>query len=225
MKPLSINELEKKLIRDVRPFYLKTDKAHRIDHILEVMSNVSIICFKLRRMDCLWAAMVAAAYHDIHSTKVLREVHHLHSFSHVLDNRERFMKRYGLSHDELTNAAYACLEHRNSWEGGYNSIVSEIVAAADRGYPKTGEMPNLLKRAYLFGREKGYSVRESQNRAIGVLEERLGRGKMGAVPEWYYTVFEKELDLRWREIANLDTNVFTPELTLAWEEELSLNGE
>lgn len=70
---LTIQALEKKLIKDVRPLYLKTDKAHSIDHIYAVMTNVSLICFKLRRMDVLRVALVAAAYHDIYSASHIKE--------------------------------------------------------------------------------------------------------------------------------------------------------
>lgn len=218
---LTTQALEKKLINDVRAFYLETDKAHGIDHIYAVMRNVSLICFKLKRMDVLRPALVAAAYHDIYSTKVLREVHHIHSYSYVLDNLERFSRRYGLTHDEVILAAYGCLEHRNSWGGSYNSIVSEIVAAADRGIPKVGEVEGMVKRSYIYHRDHGRSVKSAQFHAASHIKEKFGAGNVGSVPSWYGEVFKEGLESRWNDIDALDESFFTAERVARWEDELN----
>ena len=222
---LTIQALEKKLIKDVRPLYLKTDKAHSIDHIYAVMTNVSLICFKLRRMDVLRAALVAAAYHDIYSAKETREVHHIRSYSYMLDNLEKFCKRYGLTRDEMVLAAYACLEHRNSWGGGYNSIVSEIVAAADRGIPKVGEVEGMVKRSYMYHRDHGRSVKSAQFHSASHIKEKFGAGNVGSVPEWYGEVFKEGLESRWNDIDALDESFFTSERIAQWEDELNTNHE
>lgn len=223
LKP--IPELEKLLLKDVNKFYLLTDKAHGIEHIRAVMTGVSIICFKLRRMDCLRPALVAAAYHDIFSTKVLREVHHIHSFSYVLDHCVRLMKRYQLTDEELTNAAYACLEHRSSWTGGYNSIISEIVAAADRGIPRLDELEGMVRRSYLYARSHGKTVKGAKLHAVSHIAEKFGQNKSGAVPEWYHTLFEEGLQRRQAELCALDETFFTEAMVAAWEEELQHDEE
>lgn len=219
---LTVTMLEKKLIGDVRAFYLKTDKAHGLDHAMAVMTNASILCFKLKRMDVLRPALVAAAYHDIFSGKGTREVHHIHSHGYLLDNLEKMMRRYGLTRDEVILAAYACLEHRNSWGGDeYNSIVSEIVAAADRGIPKVGEVEAMVKRSYIYHRDHGRSISSAKFHAASIIKEKFGSGNVGAVPKWYGEIFKQDLERRLKEIDALDDSFFTKERTAQWEEDFN----
>ncbi|MCT7475847.1 hypothetical protein N5V81_12760 [Escherichia coli] len=68
-------------------------------------------------------------------------------------------------------------------QGNYNRIVSEIVAAADRGIPSVDDVNIYMHRSYLFAREQGKSKGDAKFHArAGHVQQKFGRNGVSNVP-------------------------------------------
>lgn len=211
MESKDVQPLVQRAIRHAAPFYRHTDKAHQLDHIRSVVSNVIRICHLLEKREHLKLAIIAAVYHDIYSTKELRSVHHLKSFNWILDNKPILERKYKIDYDDCLTVAYACLEHRGSHKGNYNSIVSEIVAAADRGIPSKEDVDTYIGRSYLYARDNlGLGITDSKFHAIKHIQEKFGVNAYAKAPDWYHLMFAERIEERNNVLAMLDMDYFTP---------------
>lgn len=220
MEATEINKFWERVLGHFRDFYRYTDSAHRLDHILSVKSNAIRITYLLNETQHLKNILVAVAAHDIFSTPADRASHHIKAFNYVLDSAPILKRRFKLSCDDVTEVAYAVLEHRSSHKGGYNSIVSEIVAAADRGIPTIEEVKNYMHRSYLYARDHGKSVTDSKFHAIRHVQDKFGRNGKSRVPDWYNALFAKEIMERQEYVEMLDLAYFTDEIITGLESRL-----
>ncbi|QOC54714.1 hypothetical protein pSALSNUABM04_254 [Salmonella phage pSal-SNUABM-04] len=224
MNPQDVRKLTEQVIRHFYDFYRYTDSAHRIDHIRSVISNVIRICYTNGWQEHLKLAIIAAGAHDIFSTKELRAEHHIKGFTWVLDNKPLLMRKYKLTSDECYTIAYAVMEHRGSFKGNYNSIVSEIVAAADRGIPSKDDVTNYISRSYLYARDNlEKSISNAKFHAVAHIQDKFGRNAYAKVPDWYHEMFARELAERRDLIDMLDIDFFTPDLVEDLERKLNNN--
>lgn len=225
--PEDIRDLSVRLKTKVKPFYRYTDKAHRMAHINSVMSNVIHISTTVnmsKEIDVTFTmhdvklAVIAAAYHDIYSTKELRSVHHIKAFNYVLDNKAPLSDYYGVDFDECMTIAYACLEHRGSHKGNYNSPVSELVAAADRGIPSTASINDYMARSYLYARDNlDKSMSDAKFHAIRHIKDKFGVNAYSKVPDWYHVLYKEQLAERTALIEDLDISYFTADIIATLE--------
>ncbi|ELW5301173.1 hypothetical protein SH780_000170 [Shigella flexneri] len=220
MEATEINKFWERVLSHFRDFYRYTDSAHRLDHILSVKSNAVRIAYLLNETQHLKNVLVAVAAHDIFSTPADRASHHIKAFNYVLDSAPILRRRFKLTSDDVTEVAYAVLEHRSSHKGGYNSVVSEIVAAADRGIPTVEEVKNYMHRSYLYARDHGKSVTDSKFHAIGHVQNKFGRNGKSRVPDWYNALFAKEILERQEYVEMLDLAYFTDEIITGLESRL-----
>lgn len=220
MEATEINKFWERVLSHFRDFYRYTDSAHRLDHILSVKSNAVRIAYLLNETQHLKNVLVAVAAHDIFSTPADRASHHIKAFNYVLDSAPILRRRFKLTSDDVTEVAYAVLEHRSSHKGGYNSIVSEIVAAADRGIPTVEEVKNYMHRSYLYARDHGKSVTDSKFHSIGHVQNKFGRNGKSRVPDWYNALFAKEILERQEYVEMLDLAYFTDEIITGLESRL-----
>ena len=220
MEATEINKFWERVLGHFRDFYRYTDSAHRLDHIISVKSNAIRIAYLLNETQYLKNILVAVAAHDIFSTPADRASHHIKAFNYVLDSAPILKRRFKLSCDDVTEVAYAVLEHRSSHKGGYNSIVSEIVAAADRGIPTIEEVKNYMHRSYLYARDHGKSVTDSKFHAIRHVQDKFGRNGKSRVPDWYNALFAKEIMERQEYVEMLDLAYFTDEIITGLESRL-----
>ena len=220
MEATEINKFWERVLGHFRDFYRYTDSAHRLDHILSVKSNAVRIAYLLNESQHLKNVLVAVAAHDIFSTPADRASHHIKAFNYVLDSAPILKRRFKLSCDDVTEVAYAVLEHRSSHKGGYNSIVSEIVAAADRGIPTIEEVKNYMHRSYLYARDHGKSVTDSKFHATRHVQDKFGRNGKSRVPDWYNALFAKEIMERQEYVEMLDLAYFTDEIITGLESRL-----
>ncbi|QVW55221.1 hypothetical protein pEaSNUABM29_00181 [Erwinia phage pEa_SNUABM_29] len=221
MQGTEINTLWEKLLRQFRDFYYYTDAAHRIDHIQAVKSNAIRIAYMLGKPEHLKLALIAIAAHDIFSTKEDRASHHIKAYNWVLDNKPVLKRKYKLTDEDCLTIAHAVLEHRSSHKGNYNGIVSEIVAAADRGIPSVDDVTNYMHRSYLFAREHNKNITDSKFHAIRHVQDKFGRNGKSNVPEWYNVMFAERILERRDFVEQLDTDYFTREIIDDLESRLS----
>ncbi|QVW28775.1 hypothetical protein pEaSNUABM8_00278 [Erwinia phage pEa_SNUABM_8] len=221
MNPNEVRKLHDRLIKHFYDFYRYTDSAHRIDHIRSVMSNVIRICYMQGWQEHLKLALIAAAAHDIFSTKEHRTDHHIKAFTWIMDNKPVMMRKYKLNYEECYTVAYAAMEHRGSFKGNYNSIVSEIVAAADRGIPSKEDVVSYLSRSYLYARDSQCkSITDAKFHAVNHIQDKFGRNAYAKVPDWYGEIFAAQLAERLEIIEHLDIDFFTAEMVEELEQRL-----
>lgn len=214
MSGLEINALRLKVRTYFKEFYKKTDSAHRIDHIDSVITNTIRICHLMDWQEHLPLAIVAAGLHDIYSTTEFRADHHIRAFTWAMDNKAKLKRRFKMTDDDVMTVAYAALEHRGSYKGErYNGIVSEILAAADRGIPSTEEVSNYAGRSYLYARSHGKSSTDAKFHAIRHIQDKFGRNGYGRVPDWYGVLFAERLEKRLELIESLDIDFFDAAFT------------
>lgn len=196
-----MDSLRKLILDDVADFYERTDPAHGIDHIEKTMDNAYVLCQIVGRKDLLKKVLIAVGYHDVWSQH--RKTHHIDAFLEVCKRAIHLQQRYDLCYADVWEIANACKEHRASHCGTYHSSVSELVAAADRGIPKT-EVADLFYRSYLYARGLGKSRYMAKLHCVEHIKEKFGDGGYGAVPDWYNTHFAEVLVQRKENI-----NAFT----------------
>lgn len=225
MNGTEINTLRLRVLAQFKSFYFKTDAAHRIDHIRAVMSNAIRICHLMDYQEHLKLALIAIGIHDIYSTTEDRKTHHIKAFDWTLNHKDALCKKYDLTYDDVLTIAYAVMEHRGSYRGErYNSVVSEIVAAADRGIPSIEDIHQYLARSYLYARSHGKSVTDAKFHAIGHIQDKFGRNGYGRVPDWYQVLFAERILQRLDAIEQLDIDyfddAFTQELESTYQKSL-----
>lgn len=204
----NFTELQNKVLMVVEPWYEHTDEAHRMDHIRSVVSNV-ITIGTARGMPyrTIELGIIAAGYHDIFSSKEHRKVHHEMAHNWCIVNANILMGLYGVTRDEVSEIAHATLQHRGSFKGEYLGLVSELVAAADRGIPSPSSVDHYVTRSYLYGRTNlGLDRPNAVVHAVEHVKDKFGDKGYARVPGWYREMYSVELEAVQRRVAE-----FTPE--------------
>lgn len=110
------------------------DLAHNLEHVVSVVKHADELCrnhrpelsFKTHSM-----VLAGALLHDL-GCKYKRETHHFISYGMAFDWLGRYGEGY-YNQEEVNLIADACLQHRSSYKGELTSLISELVALADRG--------------------------------------------------------------------------------------------
>lgn len=202
-----------------KPHYTKTDPGHRWDHIEAVKSAALQMAYKLGCLDVIKEILIAVAYHDIFSTVEDRERHNILASQWILDNRIKFMAKYNLNYNQMLFISYAILEHRATYKRGYSSIVSEVVAAADRGIPKADDL-TYFDRSYLYARGQGKNIEQSKYHAIDHIQAKFGVVGKANVPVWYNELFGEVLEKRRHAILSSTVDSYFTESKTASLEKL-----
>jgi len=142
----NISTLKDELIAYYKPYYDKNDNVHDIRHLVEVMD----MALKLREFVMeqdnaevsIGLLMLAVCIHDIYSGFNRKEHHNL-AYEYALhDAGDIYLNK--LSTEDRSIIAHAVKEHRSSsGTHAYHSIISEILASADRG---NIDITSLLER-------------------------------------------------------------------------------
>lgn len=192
-------QLKEALITVYEPYYLINDEAHQIDHVVAVCDRAIEINEHQnlgldRRM-----IVIAALTHDLFTR--FRSNHHIMAYHFLETAREPWL--VGFTNDEKQLMAFACLEHRASWKGDYTSLLSELIATADRGVP--GNLDELVWRCYLYGRDRlKENHQDAKERIIPHLVAKLCKDDYGKNPPLYATVYGKRIEDQRNLVMSLD---------------------
>lgn len=197
-------ELRDYLINKFTPMYSINDKAHQIDHVIDV-------CDRALRLNQDFTLgldprmiVISALCHDLFTWS--RNNHHYLAKEYLLSLNESWIMSY--DSEQVLQMANAAYEHRASWKGGYSSLLSELIATADRGEP--GNIEEKIRRCYLYGVDK---LKETPAvaiaRVIPHLLEKYCEAGYGNNPPLYYRVYGEKLEQMKQEILAL-----TPESDL-----------
>lgn len=181
-------DLRELLIDRYTDRYATHDKAHRIDHVVSVCDlalemNERMVLGLDRRL-----IVVPALLHDLFTWS--RSNHEQLAYYNILTNQDSWIQ--GFSDDERRSMALACLEHRASYKGTYSSLLSELIASADRGAPDSVE--RAIARSYGYATTKlGMSETEARVHSVEHVKEKFGKGGYAKYPELYLRYFGERL--------------------------------
>lgn len=109
--------------------YENNDDAHKYEHAEDVMEMALYINRKMNWNVCEKQIIISASIHDMFTDD--RKNHHNLGSSYVMNTKDAILDT--LSSNEKKYIALAIKEHRGSFTGEYSSLLSECIAAADRG--------------------------------------------------------------------------------------------
>jgi hypothetical protein len=182
------NLVRLKIEKDFNEYYLKNDKGHRENHCVMVEHCANCINDRLNLKLDKYLIMLASWLHDIFAWN--REKHHI--LIHDWINETNYPIIKNLSESDRFLLSKACLEHRASYQGDYNSVLSEVISSADRGFPITN-IDEMLVRPIQFRMAQGINPKDAKIEGIRFLKEKYGSSGYARYPEIYLRVFEKEL--------------------------------
>lgn len=180
----SIDILRNKLIDQFGSMYALNDSAHREPHFENVyrcarhINNVSGAGYSLEIL------MLGAYLHDLFSYH--RDVHHELAATFVA--KSSFKPLLELTPEERHALAAVVGEHRSSYRGDYTSRLSEVLAAADRGFPN---VVAKIERA-IQSRKDLYPTRSAtwhRENAIATMKRKFGTDGTARFPSVYEEVF------------------------------------
>jgi len=187
--------------------YQHTDKAHDILHIREVADNALTIVDDLK-LDVNKEHLLLAVYiHDMFSN-VDRDNHHTLAYNYAMNSSDIFFEN--IEQRDRLDIAMAVREHRASHKGSYYSLLSEILASADRG---NINLEDMVVRSYLFNINKAkypltpsIDIKKHDEVVFDVykhMHEKFGRVGYVKYPDLYIKWKGGELEKLYADIDNL----------------------
>jgi hypothetical protein len=145
---MNTQELIEMLMRKYEYAYSICDKAHQFEHTLQVCKTALELNQKFDLGIEERLIVPPALLHDLFTWS--RSNHHYlaHSFF-TFEPASWLVNNYTQEERELMGLA--ALEHRASWKGGYSSLLSELIATADRGDPQ--DVVEMIRRAIQYRRK------------------------------------------------------------------------
>ncbi|MDR0462863.1 MAG: HD domain-containing protein [Pseudomonadales bacterium] len=156
------------LTEEILPKYEVEDLGHDINHVYEVLRSAYAINDLLEQKVDNDMLTTAVFYHDLGLFCGGRDGHDKRS-AEIVRNDQRLKEFF--SEREIDEIATACLEHRSSYKGKRNSLISKIVTDADTmdsiNYPRIiayyrGINPNAMQAEILNEMWKHYHKKQSK---------------------------------------------------------------
>lgn len=186
---VALDELRDRIITDFSHAWELNDRAHRIEHFMEVEKTGHHINETLcLGYDPKWI-MLVAFFHDLFAWS--RNNHHLMSSEWVLSTDYKIIA--DLEPEARVMVAIGCREHRASNQEPFSCKFAELMSSADRGFPDTS-LQGMVQRAIQFRMARGFSMDEARKGAIAHLKEKFGSDGYARYPQMYQEVFCKELE-------------------------------
>ncbi len=186
-------ELAQNCMRRVEERYLANDRAHRIDHAVDVVNEGIRIATVIGHEELIPGVIVAGYYHDVY--RVDAAAHNFLAFKEVLSDSSYIIEIGGAeTRLDVMSIATACMEHRATWTGDYSSILSKIIATADRGNPAKVDTEERIRRSYLYAIDHlGYTNASAKAHAVDHIQAKYGAGGYMKVPLMYMRLYADTL--------------------------------
>lgn len=196
-------ELQNFLVNKFEKQYAINDRAHRLDHVVSVAELALEINERLELQIDRRLIVIPAICHDLFTWS--RSNHQTLAYHYLKTLNESWILAFDEHERELM--ASACAEHRASYDGSYTSILSELIASADRGRPT--DFDTVVRRAvdYAEGVLK-LSTEEARVKAVEHVKEKFGRSGYARYPLLYMRVFGDELKQLQDKVSKLDGSYF-----------------
>lgn len=196
---MNLDQLRIRVIDEFTPHWALNDGAHRIGHFAEVEACANEINRRLDLRHDPVLIMLAAYFHDLFAWS--RENHEQLSWMYTWTTDHRiFVELDKAIPGGREMVAYACLEHRASYKGGFTNGFSALVSSGDRGFP--GAVEKMVERSmrYHVDKLKVTDSVECRERAIKHIKEKFGTGGYARYPDLYFRAFGEELAAQRLEI-------------------------
>ena len=153
------------LIKDILPEYDNVlCGGHGREHVKDVITKSYNIAIELEQDPEV--CCVAALLHDIGLLTHTREFHHIGSSLYILKHISILEKYF--NDEQIYTIFKAVMEHRSGYKGKYFSLVSKIVADADR----SSNIKTMIIRSYAYNKSKINDKKELQNVVYNYLKEK-----------------------------------------------------
>lgn len=198
-----MNELITSIKKEFSPIWLLNDRGHREEHFDDVLKTGLHINEALNLGFDEKLIVLVAYFHDMFAWS--RNNHQLMSAHWVRTTDHKFFA--SLSEEERELVALACEEHRASYRGEYSHLFCELMASADRGFPKL-DMTDRIQRSVIFRIDRvGMSEEEAYIDSIKHVIEKYGRGGYARLPAMYMKAFESEIQQFYDEVDRLSLTI------------------
>lgn len=195
-----INALKDQIIEAFQDKWELNDKAHREEHFEEVfqcglhINNVLGMGYDEK------AILYAAYFHDMFAWS--RVNHHDLSY-HWMLGTDHPLVVLNFNTKQIKAIAWACRQHRASFEGKFEFKFCELINSADRGFP--GDVPAMLQRAIQYRVKNHPDMSEDQRvvESIKHLKEKFGPRGYARYPQMYRDVFGEQLEAQRQQIMEL----------------------
>ena len=195
-----IKRLKEEYGKELDIFY-KKDSSHGLSHVEEVAKNALEINRKMILNLNEEYLVLVALFHDIFSD-IDRKNHHTLAADWFI----KFMKEKD-KHDEIDilEMSLAIKEHRASYNGEYSSLLSEVLAAADRGAPN---LKSIIFRSSKYYLEKNLNkdLKEVAEDVYKHLLEKYSRNGYMKYNAIYSSFHGEEIYNMYLAIDNLNTD-------------------
>ena len=171
--------------------YNKNDPSHGWEHFNNVLLTALLLDRKSRYS---FNAIDSAAYlHDLMAYS--RHNHHELSRDFVLSMSDEDRIKYNPTNVDWDMVAWACLQHRASFDGSFENGFSELMNASDRELPLN--LHDMVYRSINFKKDdvvKGIPDDATVERVLDHLKDKFGTGGYARFPKVYTDVFGEELE-------------------------------
>jgi len=167
--------------------YDKTDLAHGLKHIVDVINFAMKLCNKIKTVDRSMV-YVAAAYHDLgYKNLKARSMHHIYSGQMVRAdiNLKKWYDEY-----EIETIAQACEDHRSSNKQPPRSVYGKIISDADSA-DQTNIKTLLIRTWYYRANDPTYKHWSDEKIFEEQFEHVVDKYSMGGYQTWYLKETEK----------------------------------
>ena len=193
-----IKRLKEEYGKELNTFY-KKDSSHGWNHIEDVARNVLEINRKMTLGLNEEHLVLAALFHDIYSD-IDRENHH----TLAADWFAKFMiKQNKYNATDIMEMSLAIKEHRASYKGEYSNLLSEVLAAADRGAPNLNS--SIIRSSkYYLEREPNSDLKTIAENVHKHMLEKFSRTGYMKYNTIYSSFYKKEIHNMYAAIDNLN---------------------
>lgn len=184
------------LVMLYEPFYATNDPAHRIGHVRGVTDLALELNDKFNLGQNRLAIVAAGLTHDLFNNN--RKEHHNLAAEYILHNCIEWLQMFSDKRRSLIAAAVR--EHRASYKGEYSTLLSELIATADRGAPNYEQ---TVMRSYGYTLHQIKSTEDVDGAVINLLPvaanvcahlvDKFGVNGYCKYPPLYSLVFKDDL--------------------------------
>jgi hypothetical protein len=181
---------------DFKGQYAINDPGHREEHFIKV-EEAGLRITKRLKSDAWWDEDLVILFAWLHDLFSWSRINH-HQMSAFWVRTTNYKHVAFLSDNVRELLARACEEHRASYKGGYSSLFSQAMAAADRGIPDMGKIEEMVERSIQYhmagmGGEVVSSSVEARKIAIAHVKHKYGSNGYARWPDLTKELFGEEL--------------------------------
>lgn len=199
---VDIKVARKEIVSAFSHHWEMNDRGHRAEHFEDVFQCAKHINNVLDLKHDEVSMLFAGYFHDFFAWSRINHHTLARQYFHTTDHPV-IVKYFGECPFGREKVAYACAEHRASYNGDFSSQFSELINSADRGFP--GDVTKLLRRSFKHRRDINPETPSKEVLVLTLehMKEKAGTNGYARYPDLYMQVFAEKLKEQKEEIDNL----------------------